>query len=252
MCCLLKLNVLKVNREEFKVRKKIGMIFILGILCLMYINSKYGGIKVIGDVIERKPYIEVHKDMSNDNSNVNDGELMLVNRSNTLDKDYVPHNLKVVKVKVYPNVSIEEMQMRGNAADALKRLFDKAEEEGIILYALSGYRSYETQKDLYENSIKTNGKDYTDKYVAMAGESEHQTGLAMDITNAEKSTGFENTKEGKWLQKNAYKFGFIIRYGIGKEDITGYNYEPWHVRYVGAGSSEEIYSKNITLEEFLE
>ena len=245
-------TLLKVNREEFKVKKKIGIILILGIVCLMYINSKYGDIKVIGDVTQRKAYIEAIKDMSNDNSNVDDGELKLVNRQNTLDKDYVPHNLKVVKVKVYPNVSIEEMQMKGNAADALKRLFDKGEEEGIILYALSGYRSYATQKDLYENSIKTKGKDYTYKYVAMAGESEHQSGLAMDITNAEKSTGFENTREGKWLQKNAHKFGFIIRYGIGKEDITGYNYEPWHVRYVGTRSSEEIYSKDITLEEFLE
>ena len=231
--------------------KKIAMIFILGIVCLMYINSKYGGIKVIGDVIESNAYIEAHKDMSNDNSNVDDGELMLVNRKNTLDKDYVPLNLKVVKVRIYSNVSKEEMQMKGNAADALKRLFDKGEEEGIILYALSGYRSYRAQKELYENSIKTNGKDYTNKYVAVAGESEHQSGLAMDITNSEKSTGFENTKEGKWLQKNAYKFGFIIRYGIGKEDITGYNYEPWHVRYVGTENSEKIYSKDITLEEFL-
>lgn len=233
------------------MKKKIGIILILGIVCLMYINSKYGGIKVIGDVIESNAYIEAHKDMSNGNSNVDDEELKLVNRKNTLDKDYVPQNLEVVKVRIYPNVSKEEMQMKGNAADALKRLFDKAEEEGIELYALSGYRSYETQKDLYKNSIKTNGKDYTDKYVAMAGKSEHQLGLAMDITNAEKSTGFENTKEGKWLQKNAHKFGFIIRYGIGKEAITGYNYEPWHVRYVGAHSSEEIYSKDITLEEFL-
>ena len=233
------------------MKKKIGMILILGIVCLMYINSKYGGIKVIGDVIERNAYIEAVKDISNNNTNVDDGELMLVNRRNTLDKDYVPLNLKVVKVRIYSNVSKEEMQMKGNAADALKRLFDKAEEEGIILYALSGYRSYRAQKELYENSIKTNGKDYTNKYVAVAGKSEHQSGLAMDITNSEKSTGFENTKEGKWLQKNAYKFGFIIRYGIGKEDITGYNYEPWHVRYVGTENSEEIYSKDITLEEFL-
>ena len=69
--------------------------------------------------------------MSNDNSNVDDGELMLVNRANTLDKDYVPQNLKVVKVKIYPKVSSEEMQMKENAADALKRLFDKGEEEGM-------------------------------------------------------------------------------------------------------------------------
>ncbi|MCB2297418.1 M15 family metallopeptidase [Clostridium tagluense] len=233
------------------MKKKTGVILILGIVCLMYINSKYGSIKVIGDVIERKTYNESIKDMSNDNSNVDDGELILVNRKTALDKDYVPHDLKVAKVNIYPTVSDEEMQLKGNAADALKKLFDKGEEEGIILYALSGYRSYATQKDLYENSIKTNGKGYTYKYVAMAGKSEHQSGLAMDITNAKKSTGFENTKEGKWLQKNAYKFGFIIRYGKGKEDITGYNYEPWHARYVGAENSEKIYSKDITLEEFL-
>lgn len=233
------------------MKKKIGIILILCIICLMYINSKYGSLNIIGGVIERNSYIQAFNDRYNENSNVDDGKLMLVNRRNTLDKNYIPYNLKLVNVKIYPNVSNEEMKMEANAADALKRLFSKGKDEGIMLYALSGYRSYATQKDLYENSIKRSGKGYAYRYVAMAGKSEHQSGLAMDITNAKKNTNFENTKEGKWLQNNAYKFGFIIRYGKGKEDITGYNFEPWHVRYVGTKNSEEIYLKGISLEEFL-
>ncbi|MBU3127574.1 M15 family metallopeptidase [Clostridium tagluense] len=233
------------------MKKKITIILILGIIGLMYINSRYGSLKVIGDVIERNTYIETVKDMSNENSDVDDGNLILVNRKNELDEDYVPNHLKVPNIRFYSTVSNEEMQMKGDAGDALKKLFEKSEQEGIILYALSGYRSYATQKELYKNSIKTNGKGYTYNYVAKAGRSEHQSGLAMDITNSKKSTGFEYTKEGIWLKDNAYKFGFIIRYGKGKEELTGYNYEPWHVRYVGTQNSEEIYSKDITLEEFL-
>ncbi|MGH4124436.1 MAG: M15 family metallopeptidase [Clostridium sp.] len=233
------------------MKKKITIILILGIIGLMYINSRYGGLKVIGGVIERSTYVETVKDMSNENSNVDDGNLILVNRRNELDKDYVPKHLKVPNIRFYSTVSNEEMQMEEVAGDALKKLFEKSEQEGIILYGLSGYRSYATQKDLYENSIKTNGKGYTDNYVAMAGKSEHQSGLAMDITNSKKSTGFEYTKEGIWLKDNAYKFGFIIRYGKGKEEVTGYNYEPWHVRYVGTENSKKIYLKDITLEEFL-
>ena len=113
------------------MKKKTIMIMILGIVCLIYINSKYSHIKIIGDVFERKANIEAVKDMSNDYSNVDDGELMLVNRENTLNRDYVPHNLKVAKVKIYSNVTNEEMQMKGNAADALKSLFDKGKEEKI-------------------------------------------------------------------------------------------------------------------------
>ncbi|MBU3145489.1 D-alanyl-D-alanine carboxypeptidase family protein [Clostridium sp. CF012] len=233
------------------MKKKIIISLILGIIGLMYINSRYGSLKVIGDVIERNIYIEAVNDMPNENSNVDDGILILVNRKNELDKDYVPDHLKVPNIRFYSTVSNEEMQMNEVAGDALKKLFKKSEQEGIILYALSGYRSYATQEELYKNSIKTNGKGYTYNYVAKAGKSEHQSGLAMDITNSKKSTGFEYTKEGIWLKDNAYKFGFIIRYGKGKKEVTGYNYEPWHVRYVGTKNSEEIYSKDITLEEFL-
>jgi len=92
------------------------------------------------------------------------------------------------------------------------------------------------------------------KYVALPGQSEHQTGLAMDVTSESANWGLSNnfgeTNEGKWLKDNCYKYGFILRYPEGKEDITGYNYEPWHIRYVGKKVSTYIYTNNITLEEF--
>jgi len=136
-------------------------------------------------------------------------------------------------------------------------LFSKAKKENVELYLVSGFRSYNTQKQLYEGRVKQRGKEETDKYVAAAGNSEHQTGLAADITNKQGKKGilnsdFGQTKEGKWLKKNAHKYGFIVRYPLGKEKLTGYNYEPWHIRYVGNKTSKSIYEKGIVLEEFIQ
>jgi len=121
--------------------------------------------------------------------------------------------------------------------------------DGAKLKIISGFRSYSYQKQVYNDYVEEYGEKKTNTFSAKPGYSEHQTGLALDI--CEDSDKFINTKEDIWLQKNAYKFGFIIRYPKGKEDITGYKYEPWHIRYVGKKHAKRIYEKRLTLEEYL-
>ena len=166
-----------------------------------------------------------------------------VNRKSTLSSDYKPTDLVLPDVRAVN--SSNRLYMRKEAASALEELFKAAEDENYYLYAVSGYRSYSYQKSIY-NPYRG--------YSAPAGASEHQLGLAMDITlakyNGTLSVDFGNTKEGKWVKENAHKYGFIIRYLQGKEDITGYNYEPWHLRYLGVDLATELYEKNITLEEY--
>ena len=166
-----------------------------------------------------------------------------VNRKSTLSSDYKPTDLVLPDVRAVN--SSNRLYMRKEAASALEELFKAAEDENYYLYAVSGYRSYSYQKSIYN--------PYSG-YSAPAGASEHQLGLAMDITlakyNGTLSVDFGNTKEGKWVKENAHKYGFIFRYLQGKEDITGYNYEPWHLRYLGVDLATELYEKNITLEEY--
>lgn len=193
------------------------------------------------------------------NGNVADpkDKLVLVNKSYFLPKDYIPEDLVTPDIRFKPYVTSEKKMMRQDAAKALEAMFEQADKEKIKLYGVSGYRSYESQQKVYIQKLGNAGLEETQRYVAQPGHSEHQTGLAMDVTNAKGSRGelvedFGSTKEGKWLKSNAHKFGFIIRYPEGKEDITGYSYEPWHVRYVGIKEATNIKNYNLTLEEFLE
>lgn len=136
-----------------------------------------------------------------------------------------------------------------DALTALKEMQQAASKEGLSLPNISDFRSYTTQKNLYERYISESGLNYANTYSARPGHSEHSTGLAFDIGNINYAYGL--TASGKWLSENCYKFGFIIRYQKGKEKITGYNYEPWHIRYVGKGNAEKIYNSGLSLEEYL-
>ena len=135
--------------------------------------------------------------------------------------------------------------------DNFNKMKSDALKSGIKLNVVSGYRSYTRQSTLYNNYVKKDGKAAADTYSARPGYSEHQSGLAADINSVEES--FINTKEGKWLNENCYKYGFIIRYPKGKDEITGYIYEPWHIRYVGTNISSKLYNNGswTTLEEYL-
>jgi zinc D-Ala-D-Ala carboxypeptidase len=144
-------------------------------------------------------------------------------------------------------------QLRSEAASALTDMFEAAAAEGLYLESLSGYRSYNTQVSVYNREVATFGQIVADTQSAKPGFSEHQTGLAIDVGGG--GCGIEDcfaeTAEGKWVAANAHKYGFIIRYPEDKDSVTGYRYEPWHLRYVGVELATEMHNKNIqTLEEF--
>jgi D-alanyl-D-alanine carboxypeptidase len=180
---------------------------------------------------------------------------VVVNKQNPLlPKDYAPKDL------VVPNVPLrvpgnESMQVRQATATALETMFTAAKTDNISLMLSSGYRSYTYQVSLYNSYVSASGQSSADQESARPGYSEHQTGLAADIEGTDKTCEVEQcwatTPEGKWLAANAYKYGFIIRYTSDKVSTTGYEYEPWHVRYVGTALSTELHRQNIeTLEEF--
>ncbi|MGM9988247.1 MAG: M15 family metallopeptidase [Bacillaceae bacterium] len=178
---------------------------------------------------------------------------MLVNKENALPDGYEPSRLVVPDVAFASYANESTRGMLPEAAKALEKLFDAAEKDGISILAVSGYRSYDYQASLYERQLQANGQEYVSNYVARAGESEHQTGLAMDVDSEEQvqlTEDFENTDAYKWLKQNAATYGFIIRYPRDKENITGYHFEPWHIRYVGKNVAIEIEKEGITLEEY--
>ncbi|TYP68376.1 M15 family metallopeptidase [Paenibacillus methanolicus] len=181
--------------------------------------------------------------------------VVLVNKQRNLPSTYVPTDLVVPNVSFSFAGSSPKKQMRSIAAGALEKLFAAAKKDGIRLAAVSGYRSYATQKAIFDRNKSIKGAAVANKTSALPGQSEHQTGLAMDISSASAGyaleASFGDTKEGKWLAKHAADYGFIIRYGKGMEKLTGYSYEPWHVRYVGVYIAKEIMSKHLTLEQYL-
>jgi zinc D-Ala-D-Ala carboxypeptidase len=185
-----------------------------------------------------------------------DDLLIVANKERNLPEDYEPADL------VFPNVpfpfkeDLPKKKMRKEAAESVEILFKAAEEQGLELLAQSGYRSYDTQVSIFAYNADQFGEEKANQTSAQPGQSEHQTGLSLDVTsprvNYELVEKFGETKEGKWVAENAHKYGFIIRYPKGKEEITGYQYEPWHLRYVGIEHSKKIHERGITLEEYLQ
>ncbi|HAZ06415.1 MAG TPA: D-alanyl-D-alanine carboxypeptidase [Acetobacterium sp.] len=173
----------------------------------------------------------------------------LVNKNHSISASYIPSDLVTVDLP-----STRDTQLRSVAADGLTKLFKAAESAGLELYCCSGYRSYETQSELYAWNVDTYGVDGAELVSARPGMSEHQLGLAMDVTSA--TVGFDllesfgATPEGQFIKDNAHKYGFIVRYPQGKTDITGYAYEPWHLRYLGVDVATAIYNSGKTMEEY--
>ena len=183
--------------------------------------------------------------------------MALVNKSYYLPETYIPTDLVRANVEYsFGDEQVEKALLRAEAAIALEEMFLAAQNEGIELFAVSGYRSYERQEVVFDAEVAANGQEAAAEAVAYPGTSEHQTGLAMDISS--RSVGlnltqeYENTIEGQWLAANAHLYGFILRYPKGKEEITGYKFEPWHFRYVGKAYAGKIYEENLTLEEFFD
>lgn len=167
---------------------------------------------------------------------------MIVNKTYGLPSNYMP-----IGAEGYDrcNECITSDTMK-----AFKEMQADASSIGLNLYISSGYRSYEYQKKIYNNYVSLDGVSAADKYSARPGYSEHQTGLAFDLNTIDDS--FANTAEGKWIANNCYRYGLILRYPKGKEDKTGYQYESWHLRYVGVDLASKLYNDGdwITMEEY--
>ena len=198
--------------------------------------------------IEKKELTNMNRLVNNDDCRMYE----LINKSNKLEKSYIPGDL------VYPSVNTvikgkdNRNLLRRNAAEALEEMFAAAKKDGVILYLHSGFRAYDTQNLIYASAKKQSGE--SDEYIAKPGESEHQTGLAADLSSKEVNfkldDSFEKSKAYKWLGNNAYKYGFILRYPKNKESITGYKYESWHYRFIGKDIAKYLHKNNLTMEEF--
>ena len=157
--------------------------------------------------------------------------ILIANKTYSLPRDYAPGGLTA------------------ECQSALDAMCAGAAEDGIILYPISTYRSYDYQEGLYNRYVERDGKAEADRYSARPGHSEHQTGLAIDLNSLEYA--FADTPEGRWIAAHCHEYGFILRYPQGKEDVTGYRYEPWHVRYLGAEIASKVAASGLTLEEYL-
>ena len=176
--------------------------------------------------------------------NLDNYKYILVNKENKLSKDFKPDNLvEVIKC------SEKKFYLEKEAHNAYHQMCLDSKKEGLNILITSAYRSYDEQRKLYNKYLKLYGKNYVDKYVAKAGYSEHQTGLAIDLKSLDNEV-FMNSKEYLWIKKNAHKYGFIIRYQKEQEVITGYSEEQWHIRYVGKKVAQYIYKNNIAYEEY--
>ncbi len=179
---------------------------------------------------------------------------VLVNKSNMLDKTFIPDELVTVDIPFGESVTKDRRKMRKDAARALEKMVATMKKSKLNVIGISGYRSFQSQLYVLSGYVKTKGFSKANRTSACPGQSEHQTGLAMDIG----STGnhgvlglsFGKTNEYKWIIKNADQYGFIIRYPLGKEKITGYSYEPWHLRYVGTKLAGVLKKNKWTLEEY--
>jgi hypothetical protein len=166
----------------------------------------------------------------------------------TLSKLLFVKDILVVN-KVYPLPADYYPGLNPDALEAFDRMRSDAGDLGLNIYISSGFRSYSLQNEIYKNNVKIYGQGTADTFSARPGYSEHQTGLAFDLNTI--SDSFAKTKEGLWIKNNCHKYGFIIRYPEGKQGITGYKYEPWHLRFVGADKAEAIFNSGLCLEEYL-
>ncbi|MGL4624326.1 MAG: M15 family metallopeptidase [Culicoidibacterales bacterium] len=178
----------------------------------------------------------------------------IINKQRPLAAEYVPNDLVVPTIAMRGNISDDEQYVRQATATALETMAQAAANEGIELVLGSGYRSYDLQENLFSSYAEASGIEQANTYSARAGQSEHQTGLAVDLVGSDYECYleicFEETSTGQWLKEHAHKYGFIIRFLQGKESITGYQYEPWHLRYVGTELATAITQSGLTMEEY--
>ena len=175
-------------------------------------------------------------------------QLVLVNKYNYLGDKFIPENLENINTQY----ALSNMKLVDYAKESFEKMAKDARKENLKIIAMSTYRSYSYQVDLYNRYKKKDGQEAADKYSGRPGFSEHQSGLAVDVYNGKEDyTNFESTKEFTWMKDHAHEYGFIIRFPKGKENETGYQYESWHYRYVGIDVATYIKNNNISLEEYI-
>lgn len=181
-------------------------------------------------------------------SDLTKGNLMISNKYYHLGKDFVPENLVTLK-----ECTKGDYQVTKETSDAFLTMCRDMKKENLTILAQSTYRSYQTQDSLYHYYVNTHGITWADNWSARPGHSEHQTGRVLDIVSPTTNFDtFEYSKEFEWLQKNSYKYGFILRYPKGKEYLTGYDYESWHYRYIGVEHAKKVHELGITFDEYYE
>jgi D-alanyl-D-alanine carboxypeptidase len=179
-------------------------------------------------------------------------QLCLVSPSRGIPLSYVPPDLVTLPQGPYVGPAV---LMRKQAAEALTQLLNGAAAQHVYLFAVSGYRSAELQQQTLDAEIKQYGPEKAYSEVALPGHSEHQLGDAVDVLSVrdpvDMDDSFGDTPEGKWLAANAPAYGFVVSYPKGSQPITGYVYEPWHIRYVGVPLAQEITASGLTLTQYL-
>lgn len=212
-----------------------------------YNKNKTDKLSHIVSIVNVKADYEFYDEEIVEKTDTTKGNLMLVNKFHYLTKDYTPENIVSIRnTHAYgDNEIIEEVY------NAFKNMWTDAKKEDLSLIITSSYRDYDFQNQLWNKYAFSNSEVWADSVSARAGYSEHQTGLSLDIvTYSSNMNDFENTDEFAWLQKNAHKYGFILRYPKDKTDITGYDYESWHYRYVGIEMATKIKKEGITYDEY--
>lgn len=265
-----KLKQVGYNINEIKIIEKISEENITKLL-----NSEYN--EFVDDMIKEKYYLDknleryINYKKENYNTDIKDvislvnvgrdndfytntkktdiekKELMLVNKYNYLEENYAPENVIDISIRY----AYDDNKTTEEALEYYKIMKEAADKEGMKLVISSGYRTYKEQEETYEYYKEIKGEENIEGYAARPGFSEHQTGLAFDILKlGVGTTSFDKTEEFTWLENNSYKYGFILRYPKDKENITGYDYESWHYRYVGVTAATKIHNENITFDEY--
>jgi len=191
----------------------------------------------IGFKVSRKEYpVTYTLDQARDN-------LLVINKKHALPSDYVPEL-----------ITWNGVTLKTDTLEAYKKLISSAKSSGVNITAISSFRSYSDQAELFNEYVKKDGQEKAETYSARPGHSEHQSGLAVDIGlpsgNCNLMVCMANTKEGKWLAENAHEYGFIVRYPEEKVEQTGYQFEPWHIRFVGTEIAKSIFESSYTLDEY--
>ena len=232
-------NINKILNEKYYLSKNF-------LRYINYMNSNGGvDLKNVISLVNTNRDKEEYTDVMP--ADVDRKELVLVNKYYYLDKDYKPNDVSLISSwYAYADNYSSDVVM-----EEYKKMFNDASKAGLDLIISSGFRDYKNQEETYNEYVRDYGEEYAKRYASLPGYSEHQTGLAFDIlTTGVLTDDFEKTDEFKWLKDNCYKYGFILRYPKGKENITGYDYESWHYRYVGLDVARKIRDEGITFDEY--